>query len=73
MEEQVYAFLKSYPMPFLILSIIGSLCVIATLVAPFTPTKKDDDALEAAKKHPIGGKLLSFLMRFSVIPQKKAE
>ena len=53
-----------------VLSLLGSLVALASTVAPFTPTKKDDEALEYAKAHPVLSKVMALVLRFSIIQPK---
>lgn len=61
---------NAHPVIFLILTIIGTLVVLATAIAPITKTKKDDEIIEFALKHPIISKILNILFKFSLINKK---
>lgn len=70
------ALVSAYPTGLMILTIIGSIVVIASIVVPvvvkLTPTQKDDAIWEKISKHPIFAGLLKVLGSFSVyIPKKK--
>jgi hypothetical protein len=70
MEDQIVLVLQKFPVVIAVLSALGSLVVLATIVAPFTPTKKDDDAIAYAQSHPVLSKVMALLMRFSLIQPK---
>lgn len=53
----------------IIVSSLGTLVVLASVVIAITPTKKDDDVLGSIRKS-WAGKILDFLERFSVIYRK---
>jgi len=70
MEDQIVQLASKVPALVAALSALGSLCVLMTIIAPLTPTKKDDLLLEKVEKNSIGSKVLSLLMRFSLIQKK---
>jgi len=63
MEELIL----QYPKLGLALGIVGSLCVIMTVIAPLTPSKKDDELIDSIQKSSIGKKIWDFLLRFSLL------
>lgn len=70
MEEQIILLAQKVPALVIALSALGSLVALATIAAPLTPTKKDDEALEYAKAHPVLSKVMAIVLRFSLIQPK---
>lgn len=74
MEDQVLEVVMKLvgfsPVVALIVGILGTLVVIAQVIIPLTPTKKDDEAWEKIKGIPVLGQLLSILTNFAVIQKK---
>lgn len=62
---------KQYPLAVLVLSILGSLDTIATVVVWLTKSKKDDEKLKELKEHKIYGPIFKALETFSFIELKK--
>jgi len=61
--------MSAYPCVTVPLTALGSLVVIAQIVVPLTPTKKDDKLLGKAMEG-IPGKFLRALTQFAVIQKK---
>jgi hypothetical protein len=72
MEDQIIALAAKIPYLVAAMTALGTLVTIATVVAPLTPTKKDDDAIAYAQAHPIFSKVVSLLLRLSLIQPKSA-
>ena len=73
MEDQIVQFAQKVPSLVMVLSALGSAVVVATVVIAITPSQKDDEALAKAQAHPVIGKLMALLARFSLIAPKPQE
>ena len=58
------------PIVLLVLGLLGSMCVLATLVVAATPTKTDDEMLEKIENGGISGLIWKVLVSFSIIRKK---
>ena len=68
--EEILTFINQYPKVVMGLNVIGSLVIIMTVIAPLTPTKKDDEILDKVEKSSILKAVVDFLKRFSLINKK---
>jgi hypothetical protein len=59
-----------HPIAHLVLVILGSLVVLATIYVKLTPSVDDDAMLAKIEAMPVIGSLLNGLMAFSVIQRK---
>ena len=53
-----------------VLSILGSLVVVAQAVVAVTPSKKDDELLDKVEKSSIGGFIFKLLVAFAPVKKK---
>jgi len=72
--EGVVSLLKEvadkFPIVALVLGVLGCLVIVAQAVVIMTPSKKDDEMLDAVQKSSIGGLLLKALVAFAPIQKK---
>jgi hypothetical protein len=59
-----------YPVVMLVCGLLGVLVVAGQAVVLLTPTKKDDEALEGAKKNAVVAAVLNALAAFAPISKK---
>lgn len=60
-----------HPIAHLVLLVLGSLVVLATIYVKLTPSLEDDAILAKAEAMPIVGALIKGLIHFSVIQRKE--
>lgn len=72
--EGVVSLLKDvadkFPLVAIILGALGCLVIVAQAVVVMTPSRKDDELLDAVQKNSIGGLLLKALVAFAPIQKK---
>lgn len=68
MEDIILGLIVSYPWIGIGVAVMGTAVTVATAIVPFTSTKRDDQALMAARRKL--GPFLNFLERFSLIRRK---
>jgi len=68
--DQLIALLTNYPIVVTILSILGSLVIIMTVVAPLTKTTKDDQIIQKIESNSLWKSVWDFLKKFSLIQKK---
>jgi Na+-transporting NADH:ubiquinone oxidoreductase subunit NqrC len=60
-----------HPIAHIVLLVLGSLVVVATVYVKLTPSLEDDAMLAKLEAMPVVGALLKALMSFSVIQRKE--
>ena len=73
LQSLVMSLVDKYPIVSTILMVLGSLVVLAQIIVPLTPTKKDDKILEDIKGKPWLKSLLDFFVSFAVFQKKDGE
>ena len=68
--DELLLILANYPKVNFALVVLGSLLSVATIVVGITPSKSDDEKLDALMKKPVYKKLYDILAKFSVISKK---
>lgn len=64
--------LSSYPIVGIVLQILGTIVILASVIVPFLP-ESFQEQYEEFKDHSIGKKVLKFLKGFSVIKKKNGK
>jgi len=68
--EGLIELINAYPKVSFVFMVLGTLTALMSIIAPFTPTKKDDELLEKIAEKSYLKMVFDFLMRFSVINKK---
>lgn len=71
MDAVLALLVGALPVAKIILEILGSLVIIATVVVKLTPSQGDDAFLEKVKVIPVLGDVLRAIEKFSVISRKE--
>jgi len=74
MEDYILQLLNTmvakFPIGTSILIVLGSLMVLAQIIVPMTPTKKDDEILDKIEKNSFGKKFIEFIVKFAPFQKK---